>query len=277
MKRILISITGTLLLSLGMPAHAAITGQWQFDGDYSPQIGSALVPQGTAVSGSVFGTTTSFGLPAIGGQVAQVMMFPKVLTTTDGYQMFPGAAANGSTSDVNQYSLIIDILYPSASTGYRGLFQTSAGNANDADWFVNGGNGIGSNGGYNGNLTADTWHRIALVVDLEQTDTTKKFLNYIDGAFVGYSVLRSTENAPGGRYSVYPEGSSNPSWIFSDNDGETALGYVNSVQFRDYAMTASEVAGLGGPSAVGIPEPGSGLLLAAGMALLLARASRRGK
>jgi hypothetical protein len=235
------------------------------------------VPQGIAVSGSVFGTTTTFGLPTIGGQVAQVMKFPMMPTAADGYQMFPGAAANGSTTDVNQYSLIMDILYPSASTGYRSLFQTSAANSNDGDWFVNGSNAIGINSAYNGNLTADTWHRIALVVDLEQTDATKKYLNYIDGAFVGYSGLGTSGN-PGGRYAVWPASSGNPSWIFSDNDGETALGYVNSVQFDDFAMTAAQIAFLGGPTASGIaviPEPGSGLLLGAGLLMLARRVLRR--
>jgi hypothetical protein len=280
MKRTLFCITITLILGLGVPARAAVTGQWEFNGDLSAATGAALVPQGIAVSGSLFGTTTSFGLPAIGGQVAQVMLFPTMPASADGYQMFPGAAANGSTSDVNQYSLVMDILFPtSSSSGYRSLFQTSAANSNDGDWFVNGSNGIGISGDYSGNLTADTWHRIALVVDLEQTDATKKFLNYIDGTFVGYSDL-GTEGNPGGRFSVWPAASGNPSWIFSDNDGETALGYVNSVQFDDFALTADQIAFLGGPSAAGIaviPEPGSGLLLGAGLLLLARRLLRRAK
>jgi hypothetical protein len=276
MKRILTCITVTLLLSVSLAARANVTGQWEFNGDYSATIGTALVPQGIAVGSSVFGTTTALGVPNIGGQVAQVMMFPLMPTSADGYQMFPGAAANGSTSDVNQYTLIMDVLYPSTSTGYRALFQTSAANSNDGDWFVNGSNGIGINTVYNGNLTADTWHRIALVVDLERTDGSDS-ANYIDGTFVGYSSL-GTSGDPGGRYAVWTLSSGNPSWIFSDDDGETGLGYVNSVQFNDYALTAAEVALLGGPSAAGIPvipEPASGLLLGAGLMLLAARASRR--
>jgi hypothetical protein len=279
MKRTLFCFTITLILGLGVPARAAVTGQWEFNGDFSAATGAALVPQGIAVSQSVFGTTTALGVPDIGGVAAQVMRFPLMPTSADGYQMFPGAAANGSTADVNQYSLVMDILFPSSSTGYRSLFQTSAGNSNDGDWFVNGDNGIGISGNYNGNLTPDTWHRIALVVDLEQTDATKKYLNYIDGAFVGYSDL-GTEGDPGGRFSVWPASSGNPSWLFSDNDGETGLGYVNSVQFDDFALTAAEVAFLGGPSAGGIgvvPEPGSGLLLTAGLLLLARRVLRRAR
>lgn len=280
MKRILASLTVTLLLSLGLPARAGmVTGQWEFDGDFTASVGADLLPVGLAASGSVFGTTTALGVPDIGGQVARVMMFPQLPGSGDGYKMFPGAAANGSTADVNQYSLVMDILYPASSGGYRALFQTAAANGNDADWFVNPSNGLGISGQYSGNLTADTWHRIALVVDLESADTTKRFASYIDGALAGYVNLGST-GAPGGRWSVWPAASGNPSWILSDNDGETAIGYVNSVQFRDYAMTADEVAGLGGPSAAGIPaipEPASGLLLIAGLALLAGRKGRAGR
>ncbi len=277
MKRILICITATMCLGLADSTRAAVTGQWEFNGDFSSSIGIALEPAGTAVAGSAFGTTTSFGVPDIGGQAAQIMRFPTLAGSADGYKIFPGAAANGSTADVNRYSLIMDILYPSTSTGYRALFQTSAANSNDGDWFVNGDNGLGTRGMYNGNLTPDTWHRIALVVDLEQADATKKFLTYIDGALAGYSDLGSEGN-PGGRYSVYPDDSGSPSWILSDNDGETALGYLNSVQFSDYALTSDEIALLGGPTALGIgviPEPSTGLLLLAGLGLLMGRNSRR--
>ncbi len=275
MKQVLTCII-TLVVGFGTSARAGVTGQWEFNGDLSASTGVALQAQGTAISQSVFGTTTSLGLPNIGGQVAQVMRFPAMASSADGYKLFPNAAANGSTSDVNKYTLVMDILYPASSTGYRGLFQTSASNGNDADWFVNGSNGLGTQGAYNGNLTADTWHRIAMVVDLEQTDATKKFLSYIDGALVGNSALGSDGN-PGGRYAVWPADSGNPSWILSDNDGETALGYVNSVQFSDYAMSAADIALLGGPSAAGIPvvpEPTVGLLFAAGLGLLARRAMR---
>jgi hypothetical protein len=276
MKRILSCLTVTLLVLLSLSARAAIiTGAWEFNGDYSAAIGTDLVPQGGAVGGSVFGTTTALGVPDIGGQVAQVMRFPMMPTMTDGYQIFPGAAANGSTSDVNQYTLIMDILYPSTSTGYRALFQTRHDNNDDADWFVNGSDGIGIKGMYSGALTPDAWHRIALVVDLEQPDATKKYLNYVDGAYVGYSGLDSQGN-PGGRFSVWSAASGNPSWVFSDQDGETALGYVNSLQFRDYAMNPAQLASLGGASAAGItvPEPSCALPMGVVAILLAARRFR---
>lgn len=283
MKRNLFCITITLILGLGVPAHAGVTGQWEFNGDFSAATGAAIVPQGAAVSGSVFGTTATFGIPAIGGQVAQVMRFPQMLTSADGYKMFPGAAANGSYSlgDVNEYSLVMDVLYPAASDNlYRALFQTAAANNNDADFFVGDNtvtpqpNGIGISGQYNGTILPDTWYRIALVVDLDTPTGTPTYFTYINGNLVGSQEIRNTRFAP------WSLESGNPSWIFSDNDGETALGYVNSVQFDDYAMTAAEIALLGGPSAAGImviPEPASGLLLGAGLMLLATRGLRRSR
>jgi len=283
MKRILACITVALLLGLGVPARAGVTGQWEFNGDYSAAIGTALVPQGIAVGSSVFGTTTALGVPNIDGVVAQVMMFPKMPTSADGYKMFPGAAANGSYSagDVNKYSLIMDVLYPAASDNtYRGLFQTAAANNNDADLFIGDNtvfpqpNGIGISGQYNGTILPDTWYRIALVVDLDTSAGTPTYYKYINGTLVGSQELRNSRFAP------WSLASGNPSWIFSDNDGETALGYVNSVQFDDYAMTAAEIAFLGGPSAAGIatiPEPASGLLLGVGLMLLASRGTRRSR
>jgi hypothetical protein len=53
---------------------------------------------------------------------------------------------------------------------------------------------------------------------------------------------------------------------------------VNSVQFDDFALTADQIAFLGGPSAAGIavvPEPAFGLLLGAGLLLLARRVLRR--
>ena len=276
MKRTFFCLTTTLILGLSVPAWAGVTGQWEFNGDFSAAIGAAIVPNGTAVSGSVFGTTATFGIPAIGGQAAQVMRFPALPGSADGYKMFPGAAANGSYSagDVNKYSLVMDVLYPAASDSlYRALFNTAAANNNDADFFIGDNtttpqpNGIGISGVYDGTILPDTWYRIALVVDLDTPAGTPTYNKYINGTLVGSQELRA------GRFAPWSLESGNPSWIFSDEDGETALGYVNSVQFSDYAMTAAQVAFLGGPTASGIaviPEPASGLLLGAGL-LLLAR------
>jgi len=195
--------------------------------------------------------------------------------------MFPGAPANGSYSagDVNKYSLVMDVLFPTASDNlYRALFNTAAANNNDADFFIGDNtvlpqpNGIGISGQYDGTILPNTWYRIGLVVDLDTPGGTPTYYKYINGALVGSQEVRNSRFAP------WSLESGNPSWIFSDESGETALGYVNSVQFSDFAMTAAQMALLGGPSADGImviPEPAAGLLLGSGLLLLARRFQRR--
>jgi hypothetical protein len=41
--------------------------------------------------------------------------------------------------------------------------------------------------------------------------------------------------------------------LFTDDDGETTAGYVNSIQFHNVKLTDEQIAALGGPSAEGIP------------------------
>jgi nucleoside phosphorylase len=56
--------------------------------------------------------------------------------------------------------------------------------------------------------------------------------------------------------------------LFTDEDGETASGMVNSIQIHDLALPDSYILALGGATADGIsliPEPATGLLLGVGL------------
>src|SRR4051812_48997160 len=93
------------------------------------------------------------------------MKFPKMASASMGYSLTHNIAPNGSGLNVNHYTLILDVLYPTASSGkYRSITQTD--NSGDGDFFLNPGNGIGISGSYPGNVTPDVWHRIILAVDL---------------------------------------------------------------------------------------------------------------
>jgi len=265
MKRLLISLATALGLGLAISTQAGVTGQWDFNsGDLSATTGTALAYRGDTASLTVFNTAT------IGGATAYVMGFPAT-TPTQGYTMTHGIAPNGGGLYVNQYTLIMDIMYPLASSGvYRSLLQTSTGNSNDGDLFVGDaskGNGIGISGSYQGAILPDTWHRVAFVFDLAlSADRLRKF---IDGTLVGTQGISGLDS----RWSLDPT-----ALLFADEDGETAAGYVNSIQIHDRALADSYIIALGGATADGIsiiPEPGSGLLLGAGMILLAARGCRR--
>ena len=242
MKRILTLLTVTLSLALGVSARAAVTGQWDFNSsNLVATVGTDLAD--FDVGGATLAETT-FTTATIGGSTAIVMNFPSN-SPSMGYVVAHGIAPNGGGGWVNQYTLIMDIMYPAASSGvYRGLFQTSTANANDADVFLNGSNGIGIGGAYDGNVSPDTWHRVALVFDLAAaTDQLKK---YIDGVLVGSQVLATP--ALDGRWSLDPT-----AILFTDNDYETAAGSVNSIQIHDVALSDTDIFSIGKATAAGIP------------------------
>lgn len=213
-----------------------VTGQWDFDGgDLSAKVGTPLQYRGDIQAGTTFSTAT------IGGQEAKVMGFPAA-TKGQGYIMSHGASANGGGTNVNQYTLIMDLMFPSASHNkWRGLFQTNPENANDGDLFVNTGNGIGISGQYQGAIVPDTWHRVAFAFDL----TSKTVGKYIDGQLVNLQTLGDGVDL---RWSLGPI-----ALLFTDEDGETAAGFVNSIQFRNRRLSDAEIAALGGATATGIP------------------------
>ena len=71
--------------------------------------------------------------------------------TWGGYIVTHGMGPNGGGTNVNQYTVIVDLLYPQLSSGfYRALWQTDPSNTNDADAFFNGNNGLGISQQYDG-------------------------------------------------------------------------------------------------------------------------------
>jgi hypothetical protein len=277
-------------LCAGPVLAASVTGQWDFTSGLTATIGTDLQygdgPGGVTAGGTSFGTAASFGIPGVlpidaagnpigAGVDANVMRFPKMGTSAEGYKMWPGALANGSYSagDVNQWSLVMDLYYPSASTGkYRALFQTAAANNNDADFFIGDDtvspspSGIGISGQYDGRIGPDAWYRIALVVNLDAGSGNPSYMKYINGVLVGSQSIFSTRFAP------WSAESGNPSWILSDNDGETELGFIDQVRFYDGALSANDIAALGGIT--NVPEPPTLALLGLGAVALLRRRAK---
>jgi hypothetical protein len=223
------------------------TGQWDFEnGDLAATVGSALTyvdgPGGATEQGTAFGTTTSFGIPNIAGTAAKVMKFPANAPGM-GLSMPAPADANGGGTLVNNYTLIMDLLFPPESMNiYRALLDTDLGAINaDSEFAVGQNNGIGINGRYDGALLTNTWHRVAMVV----SDGT--IYKYIDGALVGSQTTDSLD----GRFALAPGGSAS---LFADDNSETGVGYVNSIQLWPEALTRGQLAALGAPTAAGIPS-----------------------
>lgn len=222
------------------PLPALAFSQWDFNGDLAGTVGQGLTFRGDTAASATFSTVT------IGGQPARVMRFPAA-TASQGFVMDHGLGANGGGTNVNQYTLIMDVMFADDGHGkWRGLFQTDPSNSNDGDLFINPNNGIGISGQYQGTVQANTWHRIAFAVDLTQKTLGK----YIDGALVNLQTLSDTSGGVDQRWSLQKT-----ALLFTDEDGETAPGFVNSVQIVNRRLSDAEVASLGGASASGIRPP----------------------
>ncbi len=243
--------------------------QFDFGGDLGASVGPGTLGyfNGATTSGAVsFGTASGFGLSALPGGDATVMSF-SAFAPDQGLTLDTGCGPNGGGGDINQYTMIWDLLIPSFVSSYSSLYNTSSTNSNDGDFFIRQDNGIGISSQYHGTINANTWYRIGISVDL----TTSTMSKYIDGALVNIQTLSS---GVGGRWSVWPTGTS-PNLILADEDGETNAGYINSFYFADRALTDSEIAAFGGPDSNGVvPEPATGLLLLTGASLISARRRR---
>lgn len=225
-----------------------ITGQWEFNGNLNASIGKPLQFVSTPA------LTPEFVSMSINGNTGTALHFPAANPTT-WFLMEHGAAANGGGTKVNQYTILMDLMYPAdQESDYRGLLQTALDNSDDADIFLNPLNAIGIDGQYHGDLFPGSWHRVALVFDLTQNSLNK----YVDGVLENAQLLGQGVD---GRWALGPS-----ALLFTDNDGETQPGYVNSIQFRSGALTAEQVNSLGTfVTASGIPggpiDPGGDITL----------------
>jgi len=222
-----------------------LTGQWDFDeGDLRPTVGLPMEFRGNTAEITVF--TNSFFIDEFDN--APVMCF----TNTDisqGWVMHPGATPNAGGVNVNQYTLIMDVFYPATSTGlWRALWQTNPQNTagDDADLFVNPGNGIGVNGIYDGVVNGDAWTRIAFVVDLA-APSARRLGKFIDGVRVGTQALDGIDS----RWSAPPAALLFTSGLNPATN--TAPGCVNSIQFVEGILSDDTIAGLGRAIIAGLP------------------------
>lgn len=226
------------------PSRQQVVGQWDFEsGDLRATTGEPLVPVDAAVANDLaFGTTDAFGIPGLQGQSVPVLRLAPGNSTWGGLRLRHAAPPNGGGLRVNQYALIFDLLYPAGSDRrWRALYQTDPRNQTDAELFVDPANGLGISSSYQGNVTANAWHRLIVAVDLPTATMTK----YIDGAVVGSQALNEGVDA---RWALGPE-----LLVFADNDGEVTPVYVSSVQFRTGPFSPADAAALGPPTATKVP------------------------
>ena len=251
-----------ILLALFLFRTTSLCDQttWDFEDEvdrFTPKSGSASLSYhdpGASDWGeqeTSHGPASSFGLPLAMGQDMQVMSFP-ACTSSQGYKVETGFTPNGpygeSAGYVSNYTIVMDVLYPSQSSGiWRGLVQTDSSNSTDSDFFVNTGNGIGISGNYRGQVQPDTWHRI--VWSVRAGPGEGQALRYIDGQLVG--AIGTTGSGLGERWAIDSD-----LLLFTDENSETAAGYVASISIIDRKLPYEEVLALGGVNPLGADVPG---------------------
>ncbi len=234
-----------------------VAGQWDFDsGDLSATIGQDLQyldptfdgPSGSAAQKTEFGTTASFGIADIGGQVAGVMHVPGDLDPRLGYAMHHGIAPNGGGTKVNQYTLIMDVMVASTGPGAAALLRVTPTGSSDGDLFWQGNNFGQGGGGYNGTgaFTPGVLHRVVAAYD--EAATPPVVTKYVDG--IKQDDWTANQGLDAARRAMGPV-----AWLFADGTptDERREMWVNSVQIRAGKLSDAQIVLLGGPSANGIP------------------------
>ena len=224
-----------LSLHMRSPVHAAIA-QWDFDGSLASSTHGSPLALGAASPAAA--PSIVFTNATIAGEAAQVAGFSRGTF----FRMTHGLGANGDGALLNQYTLILDVMFPRRPVGWAVLWQTNERNTDDGEWFVNPSRGLGIAGVYGGDVVDGVWNRLALVVDGVSGSLTS-FVN-------GRAVQELKSPSIDGRWAL-----GSAALLFADQDEESAAGLVNAVQLRDWAASSEELLALGGPEATGIPLP----------------------
>ncbi|MBX3746496.1 MAG: hypothetical protein KF833_14405 [Verrucomicrobiae bacterium] len=243
----------------------AVKGYWNFSqGNLAAVIGRDLqYIDASLASRYAFGTTAALGIPAIDGQPARVLHIPytpgepREVFSKIGLRMQHTITPNGGGQKVNQWTLIMDVLWGPEGQGFGGLLQThDFDNPTDGDLFwraSDGSYGKGCCSIYDG-LPAERshrqgeWARVVFVVDL--TANPPRLAKFING-YKHREDLTGDGGTLDGRYGLPPE-----VFLFGDgDDNERTEAFVNAIQIREGIMSDEEVAALGGASANGIPIP----------------------
>ena len=237
-----IPLTFAFLIIPYFSCFAEIIGYWNFNYSLKATIGENLEwawEQGDAT----FGTTDTFAIAGIQGKSANVLKFPDSDEFSDfsGIEVYLGAELDEDNWLFNEYSIIVDILYPeTSSTSTRAILSNAP--IEQASVIINGDGKIGGTSFY-GEILANTWYRIAIVV----SHSSNNINYYLDGKNIGQESIEGLVDGQG-EYSL-----GDFFYLFT-TDGLSKGGYISSVQFHNLALPESVVSDLGGTTKLYEPE-----------------------
>ena len=223
------------------PSQSAL--EINFDNqDVQPRYGDAeVVLDGlgfqtpAAIGDSTIAFATQLGIDGPGGADIAVLDYA-------GYAPSEGVLVELPllSSDLSTYTAVWDIRFDELA-GFQSLLQTDVSQSGDGELFIRSDGGIGINGDYDGAVSVDTWHRIAITVE-DQNDGTAILSKYLDGAFLD----SQTVNAD--RFTLSAE---TGFLLLTDNDRETSTGFLGHFGLSPEVLDAAEIAALGGPDGDG--------------------------
>ena len=237
-----IPLTFAFLIIPYFSCFAEIIGYWNFNYSLKATIGENLEwawEQGDAT----FGTTDTFAIAGIQGKSANVLKFPDSDEFSDfsGIEVYLGAELDEDNWLFNDYSIIVDILYPeTSSTSTRAIVSNAP--IEQASVIINGDGKIGGTSFY-GEILANTWYRIAIVV----SHSSNNINYYLDGKNIGQESIEGLVDGQG-------EHSLGDFFYLFTTDGLSKGGYISSVQFHNLALPESVVSDLGGTTKLYEPE-----------------------
>lgn len=155
-----------------------------------------------------------------------------------------------ATGQIQEYTLVLDILADRPAKGWAGLFQTDVTNTTDADLYLQDDGGVGTLGVYGGEFKFGQWNRVTISVTVE--DGAHVMRKYIDGTLVGTQTVDGNV-ADGSRWTIDAD---KGFLLFADRDNYTSEMFVNAVAFTPERLSDADIAAMGGVDADG-PLAGS--------------------
>lgn len=223
-------------------------GVWSLDGGLAPFYPTSQTPlvsygftTGTAPlsrfsneSGNQFLVINSGTTPYAGLKNTEVFSAPI------------GTGGNGPSGAAfaNNWTIVMDVRFPTLSNTWKAVFQDDLNNTGDADIFLNPSNQLVFLGAANATasnaLLANTWYRLAFTATYDAGTNQQILRAYVNGVITSQSSTGNTTIAPEGRFSL-----GNEVGLFSDDSGETTVTHLGALAVWRRSLSAADISAIG--------------------------------